>query len=135
MAVKESPNKVPRKFRNLGKSFTEHLQGESNYFFMPFPKNLSFVGKDKDEHVILVIRTHWIIYTRYLGIILLILIITSVTSSILNAPENPSLLISMWTISILTCSSIAVYGFIRWFYNVNIITDQRVIDLDFTSAL
>ncbi len=135
MAIKEGPNKVPRKFRNLGKSFTEHLQGESSYFFMPFPKNLSFVGKDKDENVILVIRTHWIMYIRYLFIVLFIIIVAALVSGISIVSENPSLLVSMWIVCILTCLSILVYGFIRWFYNVNIITDQRVIDLDFTSAL
>jgi len=136
MAIKEAPNRIPKKFRKLNKSFLDHLQHDNGQFFMSFPKSLSFAGKEKDESVILIIRGHWVMYVPYLLTVLFIFLIAGVLTVLLpQVSQNVSLLIALWILSFLTSFSILVYAYVRWFYNVNIVTDQRVIDLDFTSAL
>lgn len=136
MAVKEAPNSIPKKFRSLNKSFIDHLQHDNNSFFMSFPRDLSFIGKEQNENVILIIRSHWIIYFPYIFSAIVIFLATAALTSLTpQISRNISLLISIWIMSILTSLSILVYAYIRWFYNVNIVTDKRVIDLDFTSLL
>lgn len=136
MAKKEAPNKIPKKFRKLNKSFIDHIQNSNNHFFMSFPKNLTFLGKEQDENVVLIIRTHWVLYIPFIFVAIAILCFPIlITLAVPQIRENISLCISFWIISLLISFSILIYSFVRWFYNVNIITDQRVIDLDFTSAL
>lgn len=136
MAKKEAPNKIPKKFRKLNRSFVDHIQNDNNSFFKAFPENLTFLGKEQDENVVLIIRTHWVLYLPYIFASIAILCLPLLlTLAIPQLSENISLCVSFWIISLLISFSILVYSFVRWFYNVNIITDQRVIDLDFTSAL
>ena len=136
MAKKENPNQIPKKFRKLKKSFLTHLQERNNGSFMSFPRGLTFVGKEKEEEVVLIVRTHWIMYISYAFASLACLIAPFVLLAILPAlKESTSLVLGIFLVSILLALTILVYAGVRWFYNVNIITDQRVIDLDFTSAL
>jgi len=136
MAKRENPNLVPKKFRKLKKSFLEHLQENNNSSFMSFPKDLSFYGKEKAENVVLVIRSHWILYVPYVGISFVILLLPVLMQMVISDLTKSTTFFLAMFLSCLTISiTILVYAFIRWFYNVNIITDKRVIDLDFTSVV
>lgn len=136
MAKRENPNLVPKKFRKLKKSFLDNLQQNNNGSFMSFPKDLTFYGKEKDENVVLIVRSHWIIYIPYAGIALTVLLIPVLIQVVISGlAESTSFFLALF-LSCLTISfSIVVYAFARWFYNVNIITDRRVIDIDFTSIV
>lgn len=135
MAKRENPNLIPKKFRNLGKTFTENLTNKQNSYFIPFPKDLSFYGKEKDEEVILVVRSHWIKYLPFVVASFLILFIPFIFALLDTTFSENILLFLAFFIPCLTLSlSVIVYAFVRWFYNVNIITDKRIIDLDFTSV-
>lgn len=136
MAKRENPNLIPKKFRNLGKTFTENITSKESPYFLPFPRDISFYGKEKDEEVILVVRSHWIKYLPFLAVSLLVLcfpfmfVLLDTTLS-----ENVVLFLAFFIPCLTLSLSIIVYAFIRWFYNVNIITDKRIIDLDFTSVV
>jgi hypothetical protein len=135
MAKRENPNLIPKKFRNLGKTFTENLTNEKNPYFLPFPKGVSFYGKEKDEEIILVVRSHWIKYLPFVAVSLIILFSPFLFSLLDTAFSENTVLFLAFFIPCLTFSlSVIVYAFIKWFYNVNIITDKRIIDLDFTSV-
>jgi hypothetical protein len=135
MAKRENPNLIPKKFRNLGKTFTENLTNEKNPYFLPFPKGVSFYGKEKDEEIILVVRSHWIKYLPFVAVSLLMLFFPFLLSLLDTAFSENTVLFLAFFIPCLTFSlSVIVYAFIKWFYNVNIITDKRIIDLDFTSV-
>jgi heat shock protein HspQ len=136
MAKKENPNAVPKKFRKLKRSFLEHLQENNDSSFMAFPKGLTFSGKEKDENVVLIVRTHFVLYLPYAAISLFVLLLPLLFQMIISNLSNStpfflSLFFSCFTISL----TIVIYAFVKWFYNVNIITDRRVIDLDFTSIV
>lgn len=135
MAKRENPNLIPKKFRDLGKTFTENLTNKQNPYFIPFPKDLSFYGKEKDEEVILVVRSHWINFYSFILLALLILFFPFLFVFIDTTLLGDIVLFLGLFIPCLTLSlSVIVYAFVRWFYNVNIITDKRIIDLDFTSV-
>lgn len=136
MAKRENPNLIPKKFRNLGKTFTENITSKESPYFLPFPRDISFYGKEKDEEVILVVRSHWIKYLPFLAASLLVLFFPLIFILLDTTLSENVVLFLAFFIPCLTLSlSIIVYAFIRWFYNVNIITDKRIIDLDFTSVV
>jgi len=136
MAKKESPNQIPKKFRKLNKSFLDHLQENNSSSFMSFPKGLTFLGKEKEESVILIVRTHWIMYLPHMLAAFFSLVLPFLFKMVI--PElsgNISLFIVFFILSGMIFMTISVFTIIKWYFNVNIITDQRVVDLDFTSVL
>lgn len=136
MTNKEDSNKIPKKFRNLKRSFVENITLHNDPTFKAFPKGFNFHGKELDEQIVLVIRSHWIIYVPQLLLAILVLvfpiIIGGVSSDLL---ENTSLFISLILTSIMIAASIVVSAILKWYYNVSIITDQRVMDLDFPNVM
>ncbi len=136
MARREDPNQIPKKFRKLGKSFLEHLPEKDSSSLSVFPKGLTFYGKEKDESVVLVVRSHWIIYVPFV-LVSLIIMVLPLFLGLLSSEffTNTSLFLAL-SLSCFTISlSIIVYSFTRWFYNVNIVTNKRIVDLDFTSVV
>ena len=136
MAIKEDKNKIPVKFRNIKRSFMDTISLNNDHSFMSFPKELNFHGKEKGEQVVLIIRSHWIVYIPYLFLAIIIFILPFVLTSLMPAFfSNVALLISLVITSLLVSLGIIVSSFVKWFYTVHIITDQRVVDLDFTSIM
>jgi membrane protein YdbS with pleckstrin-like domain len=136
MAKREKPNQIPKKFRKFRKSFLDPLQKRNNSFFNSFPRDLTFQGKEKDENVVLVVRSHWIVYLPFLFVAIVILLLPLVFEIVLSSfSENMVLFLALFVSCLTVSLTIIMYSFVRWFYDVNIITDRRVIDLDFTSVV
>ena len=132
MAKRENPNDVPKKYRKLRKSFLEHLQKDNNNFFKSFPKEMTFSGREKDENVILIVRSHWIIYLPAIIMALLILWLPLVVHIfLLGDSKSIVFFFGMMIFSVTISVTVLLFSFLKWFYNVNIITDRRVLDLDF----
>lgn len=127
---------IPKRFRNLKRSFVENIALHNDHSFRSFPKGLKFHGKEQEEEVVLVIRSHWIIYLPQILLILLVLalpwIAVGISSTILH---NVPIFLSLLMTAFLVALSIAVSSILKWYYNVSIITDQRVIDLDFPNIM
>jgi len=101
---------------------------------MPFPRNTSFLGKENDENVVLVLRKHWQFLIPTVVSIFFILHVPLIIACVIPSESRNSFFIfSLFLIAILISSSLAIFTYVKWFYNVNIITDQRVIDMDFHS--
>ena len=136
MAMKEDKNKIPVKFRNVKKSIMKTIALNNDHSFMSFPKELNFHGKEKGEQVVLIIRSHWIVTVPYLFLAILIFVLPFVLASLMPTFfSSIALLISLIITSLLVSLGIMVSTFVKWFYTVHIITDQRVVDLDFTSIM
>lgn len=132
MAIPTNNEHIPEKFRGMEESFIAHLSVKDTSSFKSFPKHASFLGKEDDENVILMIRSHWIRYINYIVSSVLILIVPIVVALLIpSIRQNVSLFVAIMIMSILIAMSFAIYGFLLWFYNINIITDRRVVDLDF----
>ena len=136
MAKREKPNQIPKKFRKLDKSFLEPLQKKNNGFFNSFPKESTFQGKEKDENVVLIVRSHWVVYMPFLLVALIILLLPLFLVIMMSGlADNTVLFLALFTSCLTISLTIVVYSFVRWFYDVNIVTDKRVIDLDFKSVV
>jgi hypothetical protein len=136
MATKESLSQIPKKFKKTGKSFLPKLLASNNSSFSAFPKDMSFNGKEKDEEVVLIIRAHWIVYfPQVLGALLLMFLPFMVYFVLGDLFSNILLFIGLLIATVLISISILITTFMKWYYNVNIVTDQKVLDLDFVNAL
>ena len=125
---------IPRKFRKLDKTFINHLKYRRGGFFEPFPKNTSFLGKEDSENIVLVLRRHWLsLIPTIVSVFVLLLLPFIVTSLTPSESRNYAFLFSVFLISILLSISLSLFAYVKWFYNVNIITDKRVVDIDFYS--
>ncbi|MBP6922155.1 PH domain-containing protein [Candidatus Dojkabacteria bacterium] len=123
---------IPEKFQKIDRTFLNHLRNEKGSVFMPFPRNTSFLGKEDDESVVLILRKHWqFLLPTILECIFLLLLPFILSLIIPNLPNRGLFVFSLFLVSLLISLSLLIYRYVRWFYNVNIITDQRVIDMDF----
>ena len=123
---------IPTKFQKIDKTFMDHLRYEKGSVFMPFPRNTSFLGKEDDESVVLILRKHWqFLLPTILECIFLLLLPFILSVIIPNLPNRGLFVFALFLVSLLISLSLLIYRYVRWFYNVNIITDQRVIDMDF----
>ncbi len=100
--------------------------------FNYYPNRVKFVGADNKEHIILLLRRHpitnigWII-----SVFLMILapVFLSYVVPIAQLPTDYQLVALMfWYLITL---AFAIEKFISWFFNVNIVTDERIFDVDF----
>lgn len=135
---------VPERFAKTGKSFVNTIKSDayanSMRSFAAFPKNISFNGKDEKEEIILLVRKSPASFiTQYLTI-LGFLVAPFVFFSLLNllglsGREVTSIGAGATLMFILLAAGIAVDTFLKWFYSVNIITDERIVDVDFSNVL
>jgi len=126
---------IPKKLRDTKKSFLETLSNESGDkgLLRVFPKDVSFHGQDKDEDIILVARAHWITWASQ---ILLSLVFMMLPFLFLVVFTGLSIHLSVGLILLGIVASVTniLSVFFKWFYSVNIVTTQRIIDVDFVNA-
>jgi hypothetical protein len=136
MAKREKPNKIPKKFRKLDKPFLQTLEKGNSNVFRSFPKGITFHGREKDEDIVLIVRSHWIMYFPFLLVALVVISLPLIFQMMSSTFTDSIVLFLALFFSCLTISlTIAIYAFVRWFYGVNIVTDKRILDLDFTSVV
>lgn len=104
--------------------------------FAAKPKRVSFSTQAKDEEIILLLRKHPITQVKWIVIALLLTILPVFLPFVpfLNfLPANYEFAILIgWYLIVLGYS---LESFLSWYYNVYIITDERVIDVDFLSLI
>lgn len=97
-----------------------------------YPQGVKFVGTDEHEHIILLLRKHWLTNVRWIAtaILLLIVPLPFVYFPILNFMPERFLVITILFWYLVT-SAYSLEKFLSWFFNVYIVTDERVFDVDF----
>src|SRR6266404_2936772 len=117
----------------------ENLKGHthnplSSYCY--FPHNVGFSTKEPDEKIILVVRRH--VLTN-IGWIVLVVLMIAAPLALKTFPLLNFLPMKFQMVSILfwylLATAIAIQGFLGWFFSVNIITNMRVIDIDFENLI
>lgn len=104
--------------------------------FVAQPKSINFDGQHKKEKIILLVRRHWILNLPWmlsaamLAVFPLALTQTNALSLIPLEVFNAALLI--WYLLV---TAVIIEGFLTWLFNVGIITNERVLDIDFSSLL
>jgi hypothetical protein len=101
-----------------------------------FPKATRFESQDEKEKIVLLLRPHfitnvwWIVLALLMSVMPQFLIYVPVISLL---PENYLLVLTLfWYALTLT---FVFERFLMWFFSVNIVTDERVIDVDFYGLL
>ncbi|TSC87870.1 MAG: Uncharacterized protein G01um10147_373 [Microgenomates group bacterium Gr01-1014_7] len=105
------------------------------------PVNYRFEGQDAGEKILLLLRAHPITNLKWIiPAILLILVpfFIPATFSLVNfdLPEIPqAFAIVFLIINYLLVLTTVFEGFLFWYFNVYIVTDKNIIDVDFHSIL
>ncbi len=104
--------------------------------FLAKPKVFSFQERDAQEEIILVVRRHW--FTN-LGWIMATIVMIFAPLTLRLFPLLDFLPTNFQFIAILFWYTVtfayAFEKFISWYFNVGIITDERVVDIDFNNLL
>lgn len=104
--------------------------------YTTFPEKVYFETQDDEEEVILFLRQYPIILVPAAIISIFLLTIPSVFiffPPFVALPLSYQLVVSMgWYLFVF---GYALSKFMGWFYNIYIVTDERVVDVDFVSIL
>lgn len=100
--------------------------------FASFPNKMSFETQDEEEEVILFLRQHPIVNIKWIVIAILMLTLPSVFSFFppyTTLPANFQFVVTMgWYMFVF---GYTLAKFMGWFFNIYILTDERVVDIDF----
>jgi hypothetical protein len=114
------------------------LNGAKNSFasFQIRPSKFVFSEQEKDEQIILVMRQHWFTNVRWILLTLLMVIapifLTFVPILSFFPARYQMVSILFWYI---ITFAFAFEQFLSWYFNVYIVTDERVVDIDFVNLL
>lgn len=103
--------------------------------FVARPKNLSFESQLDQEEIILLLRRHWITNLPWMGATFLLLLFPFFLFPFFLSflPLRFQLVgVMMWYLFVL---AFVLEKFLGWYFNVYIITDERVVDIDFVSLV
>lgn len=104
--------------------------------FCYYPHNVDFINQEPDENVILIVRRHIITNLGWLTLVILMIFAPLVLNYLPLLDFLPARFqlaaIMIWYLLTL---AIFIQGFLSWFFSVNIITNKRVIDVDFVNLI
>jgi len=104
--------------------------------FSVMPKGLSVEIQDRDEEILLLVRRHIITNIKWV-LVAIILIFSPFLFSIApfysQIPANFQFMgIVLWYLLTLALS---LEGFLNWYFDMFIVTDERIIDIDFKNLI
>lgn len=131
--------KVARKKLEDYSEVMRHERASDGMFsaFLPKPKHLYFEDQHENEKVVLVLRQH--LFTQVKPFLTIVLMAFFVPF-ILNAAGFLTTLPSRFQFAFYLFWLVLIFimfinGFLHWFFNVYIITDERIVDVDFDSMI
>ena len=138
----EKPKKQPKKKvskRHVGSISKHKLEGHSHNplsAFCYFPDNVDFETREKKEKIVLLLRRHPITNLSWIltGVLMILApILLSFFPLLSFLPTNFQLvaILGWYLISF----AFILEGFLTWFFNVNIVTDERIVDIDFHNLI
>lgn len=98
------------------------------------PKNVCFEGEDKDEKVLLTLRQHPIRNLRWIASAVVLALIPFVFTSLDNSLLGSIPAAFVFVASVLWYLFVFGYtftSFLVWYYSVYMVTNKKVLDLDF----
>ncbi len=104
--------------------------------FSTFPTKVCFETQEDEEAVILFLRQHPVVTVPWIILSLFLLTLPSVFSFFppyANLPINYQLVITLgWYLFVF---GYTLAKFMSWFFNIYIVTDERIVDVDFENIL
>lgn len=105
--------------------------------YIPKPKKISFEIQDRDEKIILVLRQHPITQVKSIFVLVFSFLfvpwLLRVAGLMAFLPDQFKL--AFYSFLVVLFIGMAFRYFLLWFFNVYIITDERIIDVDFLSMV
>lgn len=141
MSTENRWNNIPDELKQTDKSFIKKIESDTKRGsvitqFHAFPYKVHLDGQEPTEHIILLLRQHWIVLLKPMLIIALLILISMLTFPYANTIlDNPAMAaryamsasILLWIIAF----TLGISSFVKWFFTIDIVTDERVVDLDF----
>lgn len=136
MSKTEKSIQVPKEFESLKEIILKGLDKNDDSLTV-FPKDYNFSLREKDESILLVIRTPLKKYIpkMMVGVLFSIFFPIIIYWPISRLEGSGTFLIGMIITLGMLLSTFLLTSFLKWYYNVGIITDKRVIDFDFHSVI
>lgn len=130
-----SPEKrIEKESKDIVKKVGERRTKNPLSAFVAIPKDVKFETQEQEEKIILLLRKHWITNVNWILIAMLMILaplILKVVPLIAFMPARfQFIIIVSWYLVIL---AVLFEKFLSWFFNVYIVTDERIIDVDFIS--
>ncbi len=94
--------------------------------------DVSFDQQQPQEEVILLLRAHPVTQIPWIFNTFILFILLIVTTSFLNIVFNPLQIMFSFVFGLAFIISYAWLNFLHWFFNVGVITDRRILDIDFS---
>lgn len=105
------------------------------------PTNYRFEGQDPDEKILLLLRAHpitnisWIVIAVFVFAVPFIVQKAAPLFSFSLALVPQSFILILLIINYLLVLAVTFEGFLSWYFNVYIVTDKNIVDVDFHSIL
>lgn len=104
--------------------------------FMFYPDHIDFETREKEEKVVLLLRQHFIVNLKWILVTIAMLFVPSVVGYFGVLAALPSGYDFVITLSwYLITMAYALQEFLGWYFNVYIVTDHRVVDVDFYNLI
>lgn len=104
--------------------------------YATFPPNTYFKDQEEGEEVVLFLRQHVIVMVPWVAMVLLALSIPSAFKLFPPFAGLPGgyqfVIVIMWYLFVF---GYALARFMGWFFNIYILTDERIVDIDFINIL
>ena len=114
----------------------EGMKSGSLASFVVKPRELRFETQEREEEVLLLLRRHVVTLVPWLVMVVVGLVAPVVIRMLPGVSEVPTRFITVGTLAwYLLVWGYILEGFLTWYFNVYIITDERVIDIDFYSLI
>jgi uncharacterized membrane protein YdbT with pleckstrin-like domain len=138
LGLKLKKKQIKRARKNISPSGQKihHPKGHVLSAFRLHPERANFVNKDPEERVILLLRRHPVTNIGWIIISILMLIAPyffKIFSSDFFLPDRYQFvsLIGWYLVT----TAFVFEKFLSWFFNVNIVTDERIFDVNFVNLV
>ncbi len=118
--------------KNDRRDFLPRPRGHSFSAVLVQPKNIRFDTQEPEEEILMILRAHWITNIPWVLIAILLFFAPLVLTFFPLLSSFPVNFRLMFVIVWYLVSMMYVFErFLSWFFNMTIITDERIIDVDF----
>lgn len=104
--------------------------------FVVKPPDIKFETQEKEEEIILLLRRHWITNLPWVCLSLLLIIAPSFLRFFPILASLPFgyqvIVVILWYLFTL---AFVLENFLSWYFNVDVVTDERIVDIDFYSLI
>lgn len=133
---RERKKKIKASLAGLSKHDLPAHSHNSLSAFSYYPKGVNFVNEDPEEEIILLLRKHPVTNIKWISIALA-MILAPAFFTVMPIYELLPIRFQIITVVVWYMITIAYIfeEFLSWFFHVNIVTDERIVEVDFHNLI